>query len=235
MAQPGSPATTQPTAASQAAAIATRRLDGSRPSLGRPGARWGRRFSFTRAPTADRRSVDQQGRAGDATQAAKELQRAVEIDPRYADANYHLGKVLHTGRDFAILDFGGEPSRTLGERRLKRSPLIDVAGMLRSFDYAAVSALIDGRVRPEDVETLRPWAEEWRRWVSRAFIDAYRQTAEPSGFLPRSEGDLRLLLDCFRLEKALHEVAFELNHRPLWTWIPLHGIRALLDGAGTEG
>ena len=148
--------------------------------------------------------------------------------------NYHLGKVLHTGRDFVILDFGGEPSRTLGERRLKRSPLIDVAGMLRSFDYAAVSALIDGRVRPEDVETLRPWAEEWRYWVSRAFVDAYRQTATVSGFLPRSVGDLRLLLDCYQLEKALYEVALELNYRPLWTWIPLRGIRDLLDGAGAE-
>jgi len=149
--------------------------------------------------------------------------------------NYHLGKVLHTGRDFVMLDFGGEPSRTLGERRLKRSPLIDVAGMLRSFDYAAVSALIDGRVRPEDVETLRPWAEEWRYWVGRTFVDAYRQAAAASGFLPRDIADQRLLLDCYQLEKALHEVAFELNHRPLWTWIPLRGIRHLLAEAGTEG
>jgi maltose alpha-D-glucosyltransferase/alpha-amylase len=143
--------------------------------------------------------------------------------------DYHLGQVLHTGRDFVVLDFEGEPARSLGERRLKRSPLVDVAGMLRSFDYAAASALIEGRVRPEDVERLAPWAREWHYWIGRTFLDAYRETAESSGLLPRSVASLRLLLECYQLEKALYEVAYELNHRPAWTEIPLRGILGLLE------
>jgi len=90
-------------------------------------------------------------------------------------------------------------------------------------------------VRPDDVETLRPWAEEWRHWVSRAFLEAYLQTVTPSGFLPRSREDLRLLLECYQLEKALYEVAWELNHRPAWIGIPLRGVRDLLEGTGTGG
>jgi maltose alpha-D-glucosyltransferase/alpha-amylase len=148
--------------------------------------------------------------------------------------DYHLGQVLYTGRDFVILDFEGEPALPLGRRRLKRSPLVDVAGMLRSFDYAAASALIDGRVRPEDVDALARWADVWRYWVSRAFLDAYRETATPSGLLPRSGNEVRLLLDCYQIEKALYELAYELNHRPTWTRIPLRGIRSLLqEGADT--
>ncbi len=146
--------------------------------------------------------------------------------------DYHLGQVLHTGRDFVILDFEGEPARSLGERRLKRSPLIDVAGMVRSFDYAAASALIDGRVRPEDIDVLTPWAREWRYWVSRSFLDAYRELVSASSLLPRRVEDLRLLLECYLLEKALYEVSYELNHRPAWTRIPLRGIRDLLEGDG---
>jgi len=146
--------------------------------------------------------------------------------------DYHLGQVLHTGKDFVILDFEGEPALSLGQRRLKRSPLVDVAGMLRSFDYAASSALIDGRVRREDVDRLAPWADLWRSWVCRVFLDAYRETATPSGLLPRSVADLRLLLDCYQIEKALYELAYELNHRPTWTRIPLRGLRSLLrEGA----
>ena len=149
--------------------------------------------------------------------------------------DYHLGQVLYTGRDFVILDFEGEPALSLGRRRLKRSPLVDVAGMLRSFDYAAISALIDGRVRPEDVETLAPWAETWRYWVCESYLTAYQDAAKESGLLPRSIQDVRLLLQCYQLEKALYEVAYELNHRPSWTRIPLGGIRGLLRdrGAGT--
>jgi len=149
--------------------------------------------------------------------------------------DYHLGQVLHTGRDFVILDFEGEPALSLGQRRLKRSPLVDVAGILRSFDYAAASALIDGRVRPEDVEALAPWAEFWSYWVSRAFMDTYRETVEPSGLLPRSGNEVRLLVDCYLIEKALYELAYELNHRPTWIRIPLRGIRSLLrEGAVTS-
>ncbi|MDH4045612.1 MAG: phosphotransferase, partial [Gemmatimonadota bacterium] len=146
--------------------------------------------------------------------------------------NYHLGEILFTGRDFVIVDFEGEHALSLDQRRMKRSPLVDVAGMLRSFDYAARSALLDGRVRPGDVDILAPWADAWSYWISRAFVDAYRETIEPTGLLPRSANDVRLLLDCYQLEKALYEVAHELNHRPTWTAIPLHGIETLLQAGG---
>jgi maltose alpha-D-glucosyltransferase/alpha-amylase len=147
--------------------------------------------------------------------------------------DYHLGQVLYTGRDFVILDFEGEPALSLGQRRIKRSPLVDVAGMLRSFHYAAASALIDGRVRPGDADALAPWADVWWYWVSRSFLDAYRAAAAPSGLLPRSVQETRLLLDCYQIEKALYELAYELNHRPAWLRIPLRGIRSLLQEGGS--
>jgi len=145
--------------------------------------------------------------------------------------NYHLGEILFTGRDFVILDFEGEHALSLGQRRMKRSPLVDVAGMLRSFAYAARSALLDGRVRPGDVDVLAPWADVWSHWVGRAFVEAYREAVEPSGLLPRSVTDVRLLLECYQIEKALYEVAYELGARPAWTAIPLHGIQSLLQAS----
>src|SRR4029078_12964484 len=80
--------------------------------------------------------------------------------------DFHLGQVLSTGDDFILIDFEGEPARPLSERRYKRGPLRDGAGMLRSFDYAGAAALRDGRLRPEDVTLLKPWTDAWVAWVS---------------------------------------------------------------------
>ncbi len=146
--------------------------------------------------------------------------------------DYHLGQVLYTGRDFVIIDFEGEPARSMTERRFKRSPLRDVAGMLRSFDYAASYALRSGRVRAEDIPLLRPAAELWVLWVQAAFLAEYLQTVEPEGLLPRAEPDLRLLLDFSLLDKAVYELGYEMNNRPDWVHVPIEGILRLL-AAGT--
>ncbi len=150
--------------------------------------------------------------------------------------DYHLGQVLFTGRDFVIIDFEGEPARPLGERRLKRSPMRDVAGMLRSFHYAAWSALYDQVERdifaePDDaVAALEPWAQLWTAWVSAAFLRSYLETAQGASFLPQGEEELRTLLDAHLLEKAVYELGYELNNRPTWVHIPLQGIHQLLRG-----
>ncbi|MGH7690580.1 MAG: putative maltokinase, partial [Gemmatimonadaceae bacterium] len=145
--------------------------------------------------------------------------------------DYHLGQVLYTGRDFVIIDFEGEPARTMSERRFKRSPLRDVAGMFRSFDYAASYALRAGRVRAEDVPLLQPAAALWVVWVQAAFATAYLTTVAPADLLPRGDADLRALLDFSLLDKAIYELGYELNNRPDWVHVPLEGILRLLTSS----
>ncbi len=146
--------------------------------------------------------------------------------------DYHLGQVLYTGRDFVIIDFEGEPTRSLGERRLKRSPLRDVAGMLRSFHYAAYAGMYDqiqqGIVAPDAEDELEAWARYWHLWVSAGYLRAYLATAQEGAFLPGDPRHLRDLIDAYLLEKAIYELAYELNNRPSWVAIPLKGIAELL-------
>jgi maltose alpha-D-glucosyltransferase / alpha-amylase len=152
--------------------------------------------------------------------------------------DYHLGQVLYTGRDFVIIDFEGEPARALTERRLKRSPLSDVAGMLRSFSYAAYTGLGDeeirGAARADELEAIEPWARFWVAWSSAAFLRAYRESAAGAGaaFLPERDDHMRVLLEAHLLEKAVYELGYELNNRPDWVGVPLRGLRQLLDGQG---
>jgi maltose alpha-D-glucosyltransferase/alpha-amylase len=141
--------------------------------------------------------------------------------------DYHLGQVLRTDEDFVILDFEGEPGRTLSERRAKTSPLKDVAGMLRSFQYAAEAALIAFQpTSPVTGDQLAPWAASWELWVSRAFLSAYRDTMADSTILPPGS-DFDQLLHGFIIDKALYELAYELNNRPDWARIPLHALVTL--------
>ena len=148
--------------------------------------------------------------------------------------DYHLGQVLWTGKDFVIIDFEGEPLRSVGERRLKRSPLRDVAGMLRSFDYAANVGLRQGvdlglvADLPSAVKQLGGWARLWTAWVCRRFLDGYLGAAEGQPFVPTDVDDLRLLLDVFLLEKASYEVRYELDNRPDWVAIPLAALADLV-------
>jgi maltose alpha-D-glucosyltransferase / alpha-amylase len=139
--------------------------------------------------------------------------------------DYHLGQVLKTGSDFVIIDFEGEPARSLRERRLKRFAMKDVAGMLRSYDYAAHAALID--LAPDDL-ALRAWARAWVEAVTDAFFRQYLETAAGGVFVPGDRGEIELLLSTFLLEKALYELRYELNNRPTWAPIPIGGLLSLL-------
>lgn len=143
--------------------------------------------------------------------------------------DYHLGQVLFTGKDFMIIDFEGEPARSLSERRLKRSALRDVAGMLRSFHYAVYATLFLNRmVRETDVKVLEAAAERWYDHVSGIFLAAYFDIVGHADFLPRDAHETGLLLKSFLLDKAMYELYYELNNRPKWTIIPLRGIRHIL-------
>jgi maltose alpha-D-glucosyltransferase / alpha-amylase len=148
--------------------------------------------------------------------------------------DYHLGQVLYTGRDVAIIDFEGEPSKPLGERRLKRSPLRDVAGMLRSLQYATATTLEDqverGLVTPgqPNHEALAAWLEWWLTWASATLLEGYLAAAEGQPYLPSDPAHTTILLDAFLLEKAVYELGYELNNRPEWVWIPLDGIAGVL-------
>jgi maltose alpha-D-glucosyltransferase/alpha-amylase len=138
--------------------------------------------------------------------------------------DYHLGQVLRTEEDFVIVDFEGEPARPIAARRAKQSPLKDVAGMVRSFSYAAYAALLTFSVNTATgALALEAWADTWQHWVIDAFLRTYRVTIEPSGLVPEGAA-FDDLLSVFTIEKAVYELGYELNHRPDWVGIPLTGL-----------
>ncbi|HEV2171389.1 MAG TPA: putative maltokinase, partial [Candidatus Binatus sp.] len=149
----------------------------------------------------------------------------------------HLGQMLYTGKDFVIIDFEGEPARPLSERRRKKSPLRDVAGMLRSFGYASFSELTHqvqiGALGKNDYASIEPWARFWERWACWSFLRGYLETSKDAAFLPKDREELRVLLDAFILDKAVYELGYELDNRPDWVFIPLYGISRLV-GIETE-
>jgi maltose alpha-D-glucosyltransferase/alpha-amylase len=142
--------------------------------------------------------------------------------------DYHLGQILYTGKDFFILDFEGEPARPLSERKLKRSPLRDVAGMMRSFQYAAYSALWQPAMRAEDAPFLERWADLWYREMSSTFLRSYLSTTADAVFIPPNQTDLQVFLESYLLDKAVYEIGYELNSRPDWVVIPIRGIKHIL-------
>ncbi|HEX5465879.1 MAG TPA: maltose alpha-D-glucosyltransferase [Candidatus Limnocylindrales bacterium] len=146
--------------------------------------------------------------------------------------DFHLGQVLYTGRDLAVIDFEGEPARPLGERRLRRPALTDVASMLRSFHYAAVGtlrqSLASGTVRAEDLASLEGWARLWYVTVAGRFLSGYREATAGARFVPADEDTFAYLLDVLLLRKAVYELGYELDNRPDWVGVPLDGIRQLL-------
>ncbi|MGE0401675.1 MAG: maltose alpha-D-glucosyltransferase [Kofleriaceae bacterium] len=143
--------------------------------------------------------------------------------------DYHLAQVLWTGEDFKIIDFEGEPGRPLSQRRVKRQPLRDVSGMLRSLRYASAAALRSSQ-RPEDIPRMEPWAHAWTHWVTASFLGGYLEKAQGTRLLPRTDADLALLLEFFLLEKCIYEIGYELNNRPDWVEIPLRGLLELMAG-----
>ena len=147
--------------------------------------------------------------------------------------DYHLGQVLVVSNDFQIIDFEGEPARPLAERRKKHSPLRDVAGMLRSFDYAIRSALMDlGAERADQLERLEPWVRLWEERTRRAFLDGYREGASGAISYPEDEEQAQALIELFTLEKALYEIRYELDNRPDWVGIPIKSVLDLLEEGG---
>jgi trehalose synthase-fused probable maltokinase len=144
--------------------------------------------------------------------------------------DFHLGQVLRTAsHEFKIIDFEGEPSRTLAERREKASPLRDVAGMLRSFSYAAATLAMT--VEQEvDARTREIRSARWERDVRAAYLDGYLRggdSADEPGILPEDEQHVRQLIALFETDKAFYELTYELNNRPAWVWIPMRGIAKL--------
>jgi len=150
--------------------------------------------------------------------------------------NFHLEEVLYTGKDVVIIDFEGEPTRSLSERRMKRSPLRDIAGMLQSFYYASRIALRNeeesGMIRPENLPLMEQWANFFYSWAAVAFLRQYLTTASGAVFLPK-EHEIQILLDAFLLEKVVYELGYELNNRPSYVDIPLQRIVELLSIAPT--
>jgi len=148
--------------------------------------------------------------------------------------DYHLGQVLFTGNDFVIIDFEGEPMRPLSERRIKRSALRDVAGMIRSFHYAPYAVFFGrtagGVIRAEDAALLESGAVFWHQWISSAFLRAYLDRSAGARHLPATRDEVNVLLNAHLLEKALYEIGYELNSRPEWVRIPLRGVLDLLRG-----
>ncbi|HEX9824118.1 MAG TPA: putative maltokinase, partial [Actinomycetota bacterium] len=148
--------------------------------------------------------------------------------------DFHLGQVLSTGKDFVLIDFEGEPARPVGERRIKRSPLRDVAGMLRSFHYASYSAMLGqagGVRRAEGPGELEPWLRFWYRWVGATYLRAYLDHMANAALLPETPEETAVLLDLFMLDKALYELAYEANNRPEWVTVPVRGILDLMEGS----
>ena len=152
--------------------------------------------------------------------------------------DYHLGQVLYTGKDFAIIDFEGEPARPLGERRLKRSPLHDVAGMLRSFHYAAYAAMrrqIElGMVNAERAPVVEMWLRYWYAWSGATFLNSYLRVVTQLPLVPQSREEVDALLTALMLDKSIYEIGYELNNRPEWVHIPIKGALQMLEEPASE-
>jgi maltose alpha-D-glucosyltransferase/alpha-amylase len=151
--------------------------------------------------------------------------------------DYHLGQVLWTGKDFTIIDFEGEPSRSLGRRRLKRPAVVDLAGMVRSLHYAGQAAEIrltrdlGMAIHASEVEKIDGWLTFWHRWVSGTFLSSYLTHAATARYLPHDHTQVAGMLDFFLLEKAMYELSYEANTRPGWVDIPARGILDILSTA----
>ena len=142
--------------------------------------------------------------------------------------DYHLGQVVVANGDFFLLDFEGEPLRPIAERQIKHCVLKDVAGMVRSFDYAAFGSVlmfVDEADRPQ----MLPVAAEWQKQATEAFLNGYFQNMAGCASLPDNAEDTQKLLDLFVLEKALYEVIYEVANRPDWLAIPMNGLSRLID------
>jgi maltose alpha-D-glucosyltransferase / alpha-amylase len=155
----------------------------------------------------------------------------IEATKTRVHGDYHLAQVLFDGRDFFIIDFEGEPMYSISERRLKRTPFKDVAGMVRSFHYAAFGQLVlNQNYRKADMPLLEEWANQWFHYVSQYFLSAYLDKAQGHDFVPDDKEAMELLLRIYVLEKAIYEVGYEMNARPEWLRIPIRGVLYAMEG-----
>ena len=144
--------------------------------------------------------------------------------------NYHLGQILLTGKDIAITDFGGDPVKSFSDRRLKRSPLRDVAAMIRSFRYVCYEGFLKTtHAKNNDINTMLPYARLWAHHMTGFFLHAYFETVSESAFIPKDKGDLLMMLDTYLLEKSMYDLKFELAHRPEMVIVPMRTISSILD------
>ena len=143
--------------------------------------------------------------------------------------NYHLRKILVTGKDLCIHDFGGDPYRTYGERRLKRSPLRDVAFMIRSFYYAAFDTFINSHISKEELNVLLPYAWFWAYHMSGFFLKAYIDKMKGHGIIPENEEDLSVMVHTFLLERAFYALNYELINRPNHIVVLIQIIHSILN------
>jgi maltose alpha-D-glucosyltransferase/alpha-amylase len=146
--------------------------------------------------------------------------------------DFHLGQVLFKGDDFVIIDFEGEPARALTERRLRRTPMRDVAGMIRSFNYAVHDVLIEEQatgLSDRGGSNLEAWGRFWDASVSASFLRGYLAVAGIASLIPPARDETELLLGACLLEKAVYEIGYELNNRPERVGLPLRGVLELLE------
>jgi maltose alpha-D-glucosyltransferase/alpha-amylase len=144
--------------------------------------------------------------------------------------NLSLLEILLTGKDVAIHDFGGIPTRNYSERRLKRSPLRDVTSMIRSYYYGVYEGfLTTGHVGKDEIKNLLPFADIWIHYMSGFFMKAYLETVKDTNLIPKTKEDLKILLQSYLLERALYALEYELNNRPDRIIIPLAMIRDILS------
>ena len=141
-----------------------------------------------------------------------------------------LEKIMVTGRDIAVQDFGGDPARSYSERRLKRSPLRDVASMIRSFYYVTYEGFLNNNQVPAG-ETMRllPFAEMWIHYMRGFFVKSYLETVQGSSFVPAQPDEQQLMIETYLLEMSVSSLTHELSHRPDWVRVPLQTIKSILD------
>jgi maltose alpha-D-glucosyltransferase/alpha-amylase len=159
-------------------------------------------------------------------------ERVLDAERIRIHGDFHLGQVLVTAHDFVFIDFEGEPARPIGERRIKKTPLADIAGMLRSFDYVARVGLHErierGLLSPDAAGSALTWSWWWTDRIGETYLQAY--LAHQTDFLPADSTDVSALLDVYLLDKALYEVRYELGSRPDWVGIPLQALYSMIEG-----
>lgn len=157
-------------------------------------------------------------------------EKPMDIAKIRTHGDLHLGQALFTGRDFVFVDFEGDPNQRYSERRLKRSPLRDVASLIRSFHYVAYEGLLNNNhIRKEERSAMRPWAEKWFQFMSQTFLKSYLAKVKGSIFVPEKKEELEKILDIFLLERTIIELEQELKPPYKRLWVPLSGIEGVMQ------